>query len=272
MLVTVVRASHPVPTFAVTIVTLLLAIAFDLPTLQAVIVVVAVLFNQIAVGLSNDIIDVARDRRAGRSDKPLATGVISLSTAWAVVVGSSIVSLTLSAFISPWVGAWQMVFLFSGFAYNAGLKATIFSAVPYAIGFAALPTLVSLASVPPRWPDWWVILVGASLGVSAHFANVLPDGESDAAEGIRGLPQRVPRALIAATLVGLTTFSSAILIWQGGASATWVTVPSAIAAITVSIIAAVQARTPSTTAWPFRLSMLAAGFLVLGLVGALRSG
>jgi 4-hydroxybenzoate polyprenyltransferase len=266
------RASHPVPTFAVTMVTLLLALAFALPPVQAVIVVVAVLFNQIAIGLSNDIIDVARDRRAGRSDKPLATGVISLSTAWAVVIGSSILSLTLSAFINPWVGVWQMVFLFSGFAYNAGLKATIFSALPYAVGFAALPTLVSLASDPPRWPDWWVILVGASLGVSAHFANVLPDGESDRAEGIRGLPQRVPRTVIAATLVGLTTLSSAILIWQGGSSATWVTVPSAIAATTVSVVAAVQARTPSTTAWPFRLSMMAAGFLVLGLLGALRGG
>jgi len=272
VVVTIVRASHPVPTFAVTLLTLLLAVAFGVPAVHTLMVVVAVFFNQIAIGLSNDIVDVARDRRAGRTDKPLVTGAIRLSTAWVVVVGSSIASLALSVLVNPWVGVWQAVFLFSGFAYNAGLKATILSAIPYATGFAALPILVSLGTRPPTWPAWWVIFVGASLGVSAHFANVLPDGESDRAEGIRGLPQQLPRVMTAAALVALTVLSSVILIWQGGTSAVWVTVPAAIAAVGVSIAAAVQSRKTPATAWPFRLSMLAAGFLVLGLVGALQGG
>jgi 4-hydroxybenzoate polyprenyltransferase len=272
MIGTIVRSSHPVPTFAVTTLSLLLAIAFGVQLDHTILIVVAVFFNQIAIGLSNDVIDVARDRRAGRTDKPLVTGAISLSRAWVVVVGSSIVSLALSVLVNPWVGVWQAVFLFSGFAYNAGLKATVLSALPYATGFAALPILVSLGTLPPSWPAWWVIFVGASLGVSAHFANVLPDGDSDRAEGIRGLPQRLPRAVTVAALVAITTLSSAILIWQGGVSAVWVTVPAAIAAVGVSLAAAMQAGRTPTTAWPFRLSMLAAGFLVLGLVGALRGG
>ena len=52
----------------------------------------------------------------------------------------------------------------------------------------------------------------------------------------------------------------------------WVTVPAAIAAIGVSIAAAVQSRKTPVTALPFRLAMLAAGFLALGLVGALQGG
>jgi len=272
VVVTIVRASHPVPTFAVTTLSLFLAVAFGVPIDHTAAIVIAVFFNQIAIGLSNDIVDVSRDRRAGRIDKPLVTGAIRLSTAWVVVVGSSIASLALSVLVNPWVGVWQAVFLFSGFAYNAGLKATILSAIPYATGFAALPILVSLGTRPPTWPAWWVIFVGASLGVSAHFANVLPDGESDRAEGIRGLPQQLPRVMTAAALVALTVLSSVILIWQGGTSAVWVTVPAAIAAVGVSIAAAVQSRKTPATAWPFRLSMLAAGFLVLGLVGALQGG
>jgi hypothetical protein len=60
VLVTIVRASHPVPTFAVTLLTLLLAHCLRLsPRAGGTIVVVAVFFNQIAIGLSNDIIDVA---------------------------------------------------------------------------------------------------------------------------------------------------------------------------------------------------------------------
>ena len=272
MIGTIVRSSHPVPTFAVTTLSLLLAIAFGVPLDHTVVIVIAVFFNQIAIGLSNDVIDVARDRRAGRTDKPLVTGALSAPTAWVVVVGSSVVSLTLSVLVNPWVGLWQAVFLFSGFAYNAGLKATVLSALPYATGFAALPTLVSLGTQPPSWPAWWVMFVGASLGVSAHFANVLPDGESDRAEGIRGLPQRLPGAMTATALVAITTLASAILIWQGGALAMWVTVPAGVAAIAVSVAGAMQVRRTPPTAWPFRLSMLAAGLLVLGLVGALQSG
>lgn len=272
MIGTILRSSHPVPTFAVTGLSLLLAIAFGVQPDHTIVIVIAVFFNQIAIGLSNDVLDVARDRRAGRTDKPLVTGAMSLSTAWVVVVGSSIVSLVLSVLVNPWVGVWQAVFLFSGFAYNAGLKATVFSALPYATGFAALPTLVSLATQPPSWPAWWVVFVGASLGVSAHFANVLPDGDSDRAEGIRGLPQRLPAMVTVTVLVSITTISAAVLIWQGGTSAVWVTVPAAVAAVGVSVAAAAQARRTPATAWPFRLSMLAAGFLVLGLIGALQGG
>lgn len=272
MLVTVVRASHPVPTFGVTTVSLLLAVAFGVPLSHTVLIVIAVLFNQIAIGLSNDVIDVERDRRAGRTDKPLVTGAISLSTAWAVVIGSSIASLALSVLVNPWVGVWQAVFLFSGFTYNVGLKATVLSALPYATGFAALPILVSLGGQPPVWPAWWVIFVGASLGVSAHFANVLPDVDSDSAEGIRGLPQRLPSGATAPALLSITTFSALVLVWQGGVSSAWVTLPAAIAAVAVSVAAAVQSRKTPATVWPFRLSMLAAGFLVVGLVGALQVG
>jgi 4-hydroxybenzoate polyprenyltransferase len=268
----ILRASHPAPTFAVTILTLLLAIAFGVAPVPMVVVVVAVFFNQIAVGLSNDVIDVARDRRAGRTDKPLVTGVLSTSTAWTIVVTCSALSLLLSALINPLVAVWQAVFLASGFAYNAGLKATVLSALPYATGFAALPTLVSLSTQPPSWPGWWVLFVGASLGVSAHFANVLPDGESDRSEGIRGLPQRAPTVVIAAVLVCLTTLSSVILIWQGGASATWVTIPVGVAAVVVSGVAAVLAGRRPATNWPFRLSMVAAGLMSLGLIGALQAG
>ncbi len=109
MLSTIVRSSHPIPTFAVTILTLLLAIAFRVPSVNAVMIVVAVFFNQIAIGLSNDIIDVARDKRAGRTDKPLATGALSLRSAWIVVGVSSVISLGLSVLVDPLVGIWQAV-------------------------------------------------------------------------------------------------------------------------------------------------------------------
>lgn len=270
MPITVLRASHPAPTIAVTVLSLFLALAFGVPAVSTALVVVAVFFNQIAIGLSNDIIDVSRDRRAGRTDKPLVNGALPLRNAWIIVVTSSVVSLLLSVLVNPWVGLGQAVFLFSGFAYNAGLKATVWSAVPYATGFAALPALVSAGSQPPSWPGWWVLLVGASLGVSAHFANVLPDAESDRAEGIQGLPQRLSPTATATSFVGLTVLSSILLIWQGGSSAWWITIPAGFLASVVAIAAAVLIQRSPATVWPFRLSMLAAGFIALGFLGALR--
>jgi len=272
MPLTVLRASHPAPTVAVTLLSLFLALAFAVPPENTVLIVVAVFFNQIAIGLSNDIIDVARDQRAERRDKPLVNGALSLRTAWVVVIASSVLSLLLSVVVDPLVGLWQAVFLFSGFAYNAGLKATLLSAVPYATGFAALPALVSAGTQSPSLPGWWVMLVGASLGVSAHFANVLPDVESDRREGIRGLPQRVSPRVTAAVLVVLTTSSTGILIWQGGPAAQWVTIPVGIAAVVASVAAAISVLRAPAPSWPFRLSMIAAGLIALGLLGALQGG
>ena len=270
MPLTVLRASHPAPTIAVTLLSMFLALAFGVPAASAVMIVIAVFFNQIAIGLSNDIIDVGRDRRAERTDKPLVNGALSLRTAWMIVVASSVASLLLSVLVNSWVGLGQAVFLFSGFAYNAGLKATLWSALPYATGFAALPALVSAGTQPSSWPGGWVLVVGASLGVSAHFANVLPDAESDEAEGIRGLPQRLSTTAAAVTFVVLTTFSSILLIWQGGESSWWVTIPAGALATVVAIAAAWLIKRSPATIWPFRLSMLAAGLIVLGFLGAVN--
>ncbi|WP_158665469.1 UbiA family prenyltransferase [Pontimonas salivibrio] len=265
----IIRSSHPGPTLAVTTLSLLLALAFNLPAGNAAWIVIAVLLNQVAVGVSNDVVDVARDRRAGRKDKPIAAGEITLATArWAVVIAGTL-SLGLSAWVHPIVGLWQAVFLASGLAYNFGLKATVFSALTYATGFGSLPILVSMGAEPAAWPPLWVVVVGASLGVSAHFANVLPDGDTDRLEGVRGLPQRLSRPVAAAVIVVLTVLSSVMLITGGGSGALITTVLAGIIASSIAIWAGLLALWPGSTIWPFRLSMLAALVLALGLVGAI---
>jgi len=268
VLAAIIRSSHPGPTLAVTTLTLLLAVAFSVPAGNAVWIVAAVLLNQVAVGVSNDVVDVARDRRAGRGDKPLATGEVSLATArWAAVIAATL-SLALSAWVNPMVGLWQAVFLASGLAYNFGLKATVFSALTYATGFGSLPIVVSMGAQPAAWPPLWVVVVGASLGVSAHFANVLPDGETDRLEGVRGLPQRLSRPVAAVVIVALTVLSSVLLIIGGGDGPLIITVTAGLFASSFALWAGLLALWPRSTIWPFRLSMLAALIMALGLVGA----
>src|SRR5688572_7324843 len=72
-----VGAAHIGPALAVTVLSGLLAAAQGLGPGRGALVVAAVLAGQLSVGWSNDLLDLDRDRRAGRTDKPLASGEVS---------------------------------------------------------------------------------------------------------------------------------------------------------------------------------------------------
>ena len=67
---------HPVPTVAVTAMGTVLAVAAGDPAGVCLLVLLAVLTGQLSIGWSNDLIDVGRDRAAGRTDKPFASGAV----------------------------------------------------------------------------------------------------------------------------------------------------------------------------------------------------
>jgi 4-hydroxybenzoate polyprenyltransferase len=101
--------------------------------------------------------------------------------------------------------------------YNLGLKATVFSFVPYAIAFGTLPAVATLALPEPVWPAPWAMVAGALFGVSAHLANVLPDLDDDLETGVRGLPHRIgARATAVACPVLLGAASLVILFGTSG--------------------------------------------------------
>lgn len=194
-------ATHPGPSLAVTTVTLILALTAGLPAWRVALVTLAMLANQFSIGLSNDWLDAARDARASRTDKPLAAGRLSPSLVRNVAFACVAISLGISAWLGVWVLLAQVIGIASGWIYNVGAKATIFSFVPYFVGFGILPVIVTFSSTAPVLAAPWVIAVAAFLGVAAHFANAMPDIEDDRGEGILGLPQR-----LGARASGIVTF------------------------------------------------------------------
>ncbi len=179
---------HPGPTIAVTSVAVLLGVSADLRGALLLLVGVTVLVGQLSIGWSNDWLDADRDAAAARTDKPTTTGSISPSTLRAAALSSLALSLPLSM-IAGWSGAWHLLLVASGWAYNLGLKKTIWSPVPYVTGFGALPLYVlAVAGVNGQW---WPAVAGGLLGLSAHFANVAPDVAEDRASGVWGAPQRI---------------------------------------------------------------------------------
>jgi 4-hydroxybenzoate polyprenyltransferase len=181
------RACHPEPTAAVTVVTGLLAVGTGLPAGRAAAVTVTVLASQLAVGWSNDAIDAPRDAASGRTDKPIAVGGLPRAVPAVAAAVAAVATVVLATVSMPGpAAAVATVALVSGLLYNWPLKSTVASVLPYAVSFAALPTVVALAA--GHRPPGWLPAAGALIGVGAHFANALPDLADDARTGVVGLP------------------------------------------------------------------------------------
>jgi 4-hydroxybenzoate polyprenyltransferase len=211
--VALARSTHPGPTVAVTAIAVVLGVGVGVEPGHLVLLGLMVFTNQLSVGLSNDWIDADRDRAVGRSDKPVARGLVSVATVRNAAWITAALSVLLSLPLGPGAVIANAIFVASAWAYNAGLKNTIFSVAPYIVSFGLLPLMVTLAKQPPSLVVWWAMAAGAALGVAAHFANVLPDLEDDAATGVRGLPHRMGRrGAGVATYVVLAAASTLVVI------------------------------------------------------------
>ncbi|MDC5699135.1 UbiA family prenyltransferase [Intrasporangium calvum] len=219
-------ASHPGPTVAVTSFTALLAASAGHTPARAVLVTAAVFTGQLSIGWSNDLVDAARDRAVARSDKPLVQGVLPDGALRAATVVALVACVALSLACGLASAAVHLLLgVASGWAYNLYFKRTALSPLPYAVAFAALPAVVTLALPAPAWPPAWVMATGALLGTGAHLLNTLPDLAADEATGVRGLPHRLgaeavrllaPAVLLAGSVVagfgrGLDAVGGALL-------------------------------------------------------------
>lgn len=239
-------AAHPGPVVAVTVVAGLLAWAAPLSGPRAVLVALTVLTGQLVIGWSNDLVDVRRDTQVGRPDKPLATGALALSTV-RVALGLAAIATVMLSFALGWrPGLLHLLAVVGGgLAYNLGLKSTRWSWSPYALAFGGLPAVVTLAGSPPTWPSWSVLLAAGLLGVGAHFVNVLPDLDDDAATGVRGLPHRLGDRWSQLAATGVLVLASVALVLGPGQDAgafAWVGLLGTLALAVVALVG--RGRTP----------------------------
>jgi 4-hydroxybenzoate polyprenyltransferase len=199
-----VLATHAGPTLAVTAVATLLAVAAGVPAGRVVLLCAAVLAGQASIGWSNDWLDADRDRTVARTDKPVVQGAVTPVLLRSAALVAVLVAVVLSLLLGPVPGLLLLVLVASGWAYNAGLKRTAVSVVPYVTGFGALPAGVVAAAPGTPAAPWWLVAAGGALGAAAHLANVAPDIEDDLATGVRGLPHRLgaaPSAVLGAALL-----------------------------------------------------------------------
>lgn len=255
-------STHPGPTLVVTALAGALGVAVALEPWRLALLIAAVFAGQVSVGLSNDALDAARDRAVGRTDKPIARGDVTLPVAWVAASVALAAALALSAPLGWRMLAAHALALGSAWAYNAGVKATAWSIVPFAVSFGVFPSLATLSGPDAAYAAPWVWFAGATLGAAVHLVNVLPDLADDAATGIRGLPHRIgPRASAVAAALALVAGAAAVLVGSGAGALSWVFFTA------VAALAVVVAVRPPTRAL-FRLAMLAALVLAAQLVAS----
>lgn len=271
-------SSHPGPTVAVTALSAVLGVAVGMSPLRVVALALAIVAGQLSIGWSNDWLDAERDRAVGRSDKPVAQGLVSVGTVRTAAFVAAAVSMAISFALGVGAGVAHLVLVASGWAYNAGLKRTAWSVVPFIVSFGLLPTVVTLALPEPAVAAPWAIAVGAVFGISIHFTNVLPDLADDARTGVVGLPHRLGR-VISGIVAFLALAVAAVLVlvgpWvsDGLAGADAMPSPVAIAGLVASLaiatwgIVLVVRRPPSRLL--FRLIIVASLLIAvqLGLSG-----
>jgi 4-hydroxybenzoate polyprenyltransferase len=228
----------------------------------------AILTGQLSIGWSNDLIDRKRDVAAHRSGKPLATGRLTVPELRIACLVAVLLTVPLSLALGWRPGLLHLAAVAAAWLYNAWLKSTVLSVLPYLFAFGSLPVIATTALARPHRPPYLIVLAAALIGAAGHYANVLPDIADDLAAGIRGLPQQAGgRGATAGAGLATVLATGAVL----GAEPGWLTAAGLVAVIVVLALA-VRAALRDRPATVFRAIVGCAAINVALIVatGALR--
>lgn len=230
------RLVHPFPALLVTAVTLgLIPMANrDASAVLYVRLGLGMLCYQFAIGVVNDISDRDADA-AVKPWKPIPAGVVSLQRArvLAIVFAAAGLLTTATLDFGPWlIGIAGFA---CGMLYDAGIKRSEWSFVPWAVAFPLVPVWVFTAA--GEWDPmlWWTFPVGALLAVALHLANQSPDATDDRGLGSRGLPELLGArrsARLSLALFGLAmSWAAVVLVFESPPRAALVAAAGALALV-----------------------------------------
>jgi 4-hydroxybenzoate polyprenyltransferase len=260
------RVIHPFPTtLNVAAAIVLAAIANDgLPAPTVLSRLAAAMFcAQAAIGATNDYFDRDLDALT-KPWKPLVRGAIEPGAVLALAAVFAVVAGLLSVTFGPLSVAAGAIGLAAGLAYNVRLKRTVLSAVPFMVALATLPFWVWLSLDRFDSELWWLLPFAPLAGIAVHLANTLPDLDSDASAGVRGLAHTIGRrASIALAWGSFATAIAFALLLGLRLDYRWVPVllGAGAAAVLLSSAIVIYARRPGNGA-------LQIGFGLIGMATA----
>jgi 4-hydroxybenzoate polyprenyltransferase len=182
-------AAHAFPLAAVMALTTLIAFASSDGAPDATglaLLLVAMLGSQLAIGWSNDYLDRESDAMH-QPWKPVAQGLVEAAKLPPAIVAALSVSAVAGLVLGWDATALLVVGTSAGLAYNLWLKRTPLSGLPFVVALGVLPPFVWAALDVYQDDFFGLYLVATPLAIAAHLANVLPDLESDRAQGRKTL-------------------------------------------------------------------------------------
>ena len=165
------------------------------------------LLAQCAIGVTNDYCDRSLDA-ATKPWKPIVAGVVRPQTAVLTALLLGTAACAIAATLGAVGFGLAILGLGCGLAYDVGLKRTALSAVTYMIAIPTLPAWVWTGAGAWHAALWWLLPLGALVGLALHLANTLPDIDADATYGVRGLAHRLGARR--SMTVGWASFGSAL--------------------------------------------------------------
>jgi len=238
----------------------------------AVLLGLGMLGLQFSIGAANDWFDVDLDALT-KPAKPIPAGRIGRRGAAAVAVVCGGGGLALAGAGAGAGGfatfACALGMLAAGLAYDARLKRTAFSWLPFAVAFPLLPLYAWLGAVGQPPPGATVLLPVAFLaGPTLQLANGLVDAERDARGGVLGLVARLGRRRAWAALLILQLLINAlavatVLADRSSSPASRATVLAA-AVLALIGVALSGARSTGTREWGWRCQAVALAVLAVG--------
>lgn len=263
----VVRVIHPFPTLlnVAAVAGLAFVAARGMPPAGLLARMLAMMFcAQATIGVVNDYYDRTLDA-ATKPWKPVASGLVSprVAVALALVLFAATVALAATLGIAGFLLA--LLGLACGLAYDARLKRTVFSVVPYMIAIPTLPLWVWATLGVWRPALWWLPPIGALIGVALHLQNTVADIDGDAAHGVRGLAHRLGARR--SMLLGWASFAAALAISAAPAplvsyDARWYAPAAGVAAL--CLLASIAVYSVRRGAFALQL-----GFGLLGIASAI---
>lgn len=181
--------SHPGPVLfhivAVTVFALLAAWPrFAWGTITLVIAAHAAM--QVSIAMLNDYCDRKADAQVKKT-KPIPSGLVHPREALIAGLGMMVLMVLLLLPLNRWGLLVSLIYLALGQAYNLGLKSTPLSGVMFALAIPLIPVYAYVAQGSTLPILFWLIPVGALLGIALNLANSLPDIEEDAEAGAHTL-------------------------------------------------------------------------------------
>lgn len=161
------------------------------PESAMLLLVLAAMFGgQLAIGAVNEIVDAEADAVA-KPSKPIPSGLVPVSHAYAITVIGLALMVVTSALLGPAAFLLSSLGTGCGLAYDFWFKRGAFSWAPYLVALPLLPIWVwtALDAFDPRL--LWLYPLGGFAVIGVHLAQTLPDIAGDRATGVETLTARL---------------------------------------------------------------------------------